>query len=85
MKRSILAGAAFGLISTFLLAGSSAQAAPYGKVTAGERHAIAHSKARVNALKWRIRADGRVTALERMRLNLAQARHNGLVARYRHN
>ena len=54
-------------------------------MTPAERAAIARSQASLDALKWRVRADGRVTMWERARINAAQARHNALVARYRYN
>jgi hypothetical protein len=68
---------------------SAAQAGPYGHghrhvLTPYERAAIARSQANLNRLKWRVRADGRVTRWERMQVGAAQARHNALVYRYRH-
>ena len=87
MKRLVLRATALALLSGVALS-SAAEAAPYGrhygKLTPYERAAIARSKAHLDTLKWRARADGRVTALERMRINLAKARHNALVYRYRH-
>ena len=75
-------------LSGVALAISSAQAAPLGHrdgFTHAERAAIARSQANLNALKWRARADGHVTLWERARINTVQARHDALVARYRHN
>jgi hypothetical protein len=87
MKGLVLGTAALAILSGIALT-SAAQAAPHGrhysKVTPYERVAIARSKANLNAIKWRARADGRVTLWERMRINAAQARHNALVYRYRH-
>ena len=42
-------------------------------LTPAERAAIARSQASLDALKWRVRADGRVTMWERARINAAQA------------
>lgn len=67
---------------------SAAQAAPFGHrngFTPAERAAIARSQASLDALKWRVRADGHVTMWERALINAAQARRDALVARYRHN
>ena len=75
-------------LSGVALAISSAQAAPLGHrdgFTHAERAAIARSQANLNALKWRARADGHVTLWERARINTVQARHDALVAGYRHN
>jgi len=82
MKRFVLGTAALALLSGI----PAAEAAPYGygRLTPYERAAITRSQANLNALKWRVRADGRVTLRERMRINAAQARHNALVYRYRH-
>ena len=55
----------------------------YGKITPYERAAIARSQFRLNVLKRRIYADGRVTRFERIQLRFAQSRHNALVARAR--
>ena len=86
MKRLVLGTVALAILSGIALTAPPAEAAPYGygKLTPYERAAIARSKASLNALKWRVRADGRVTMRERMRINAAQARHNALVYRYRH-
>jgi uncharacterized membrane protein YebE (DUF533 family) len=49
------------------------------QITAAERAAIARSQWNLNALERRARADGRITAFERMQIRFAQARHNQLV------
>lgn len=87
MKRIVLGAAALAVVSGFAFAAAPAEAAPYGygKLTPYERAAIARSQAHVNALKWRARADGHVSRWERMRINAAQARHDALVYRFRHN
>jgi hypothetical protein len=86
MKRLVLGTAALAVLSGIVLTVPAAEAAPYGygRLTPHERAAIARSQFNLNAVKWRARADGRVTAWERMRINAAQARHNALVYRYRH-
>ena len=86
MKRLVLGTVVLSLLSGFALT-AAAEAAPYGygRLTAYERAAIARSRAHVNALLWRARADGHVTAWERARINLAQARLNAMIYRYRHN
>jgi hypothetical protein len=89
MKRFALSAAALAILSGTVFV-SAAQAAPYGYghrhvLTPHERVAIARSQANLNRLKWQVRADGRLTFFERMRLNVAQARHNSLVYRYQHN
>ena len=76
------------VLSGVALTASSVQAAPLGHrhgIALTERAAIARSQANLNALKWRARADGHVTLWERARINTVQARHDALVARYRHN
>jgi hypothetical protein len=88
MKRLVLGSAALAILSGIAFTASAVQAAPYGHrsgITPSERAAIARSQSNLNALKWRVRADDRVTMWERARINAAQARHNALVARYRHN
>jgi hypothetical protein len=78
MAASVLSGAAV----------TSAGAAPlhrHGNLTAWERAAIARSAHDLDVLRRHVRADGKVSIWERVRLNLAQTRHNALVARYRHN
>ncbi len=86
MKRLVLGTAALAVLSGLAFAAPAAEAAPYGygRLTPHERAAIARSQFNLNALKWRARADGRVTVWERMRINAAQARHSALVNRYRH-
>lgn len=87
MKRLVLGTAALAILSGLAL--TSAQAAPWGRhfggLTPHERAVIARSQANLNAIRWRARADGRVTLWERAKINAAQARHNALVYRYRHN
>jgi hypothetical protein len=76
------------MLSGVAFTASSVQAAPFGQrhgVTHAGRAAIARSQANLDALKWRARADGHVTLWERARINTVQARHDALVARYRHN
>jgi hypothetical protein len=87
MKRLVLGTAALAILSGIALTAPAAQAAPYGyrTLTPYERAAIARSRAHLSALRWRARADGHVTRWERMRIHAAQARHNALVYRYRHN
>ena len=64
MKRLVLGTAALAILSGVAFA-SAAEAAPfgrhYGNLTPYERAAIARSQANLNALKWRARADGRIT------------------------
>ena len=79
--------AAATLLSGFALS-ATAEAAPFhrhGGLTPYERAAIARSAANLNALKWRVRADRRVTPWERVQLRIAQAKHNALVHRLRYN
>ena len=88
MKRIVLGTAAAAILSGMALT-SAAQAAPYGYghrhvLTPYERTVIARSRANLNRLKWRVRADGRVTLWERAQVRAAQVRHNALVYRYRH-
>jgi hypothetical protein len=88
MKRLALGSGVLAILAGVALSVSSAQAASYGRhngLTAHERAAIGRSQASLNTLKWRSRADGHVTLWERVKINAAQARHNALVARYRHN
>lgn len=53
------------------------------RVTPRERAAINHSAARLAYLKRQAWADGRVNFFERARINMAQRRHNALVAQAR--
>ncbi len=78
--------------SAVAVASSTAMAAPakwhgYHKpyhhvsnVTPAERAAIARSLAHLNAVKRRAYADGRITLAERVRIRIAQARYNSVVA-----
>jgi len=88
MKRLVIGTAAAAILSGVAIT-STAQAAPYGYghrhvLTPYERAAINRSQANLNRLKWRVRADGRVTLWERAQIRAAQARHNMLVYRSRH-
>jgi hypothetical protein len=86
MKRIVLGASAIALLSAIALT-APAQAASYrhGSLSSSERLAIANSQKHLNALKWRVRADGHVSLWERMRLRAAQSRHNALVFRLNHN
>jgi hypothetical protein len=87
MKGLVLGAAALAILSGVAFTAPAAEAAPYGyrNLTPYERTAIARSQANLRALKWRARGDGHVSRWERMRINAAQARHDALVYRYRHN
>ena len=87
MKRVVLGAAALAILSGLALTAPSAEAARYGygNLTPYERAALARSRAHLSALKWRARADGRVSRWERWRIHAAQARHDALAYRYRHN
>jgi hypothetical protein len=87
MKRLVLGAAALAILSGIAFTAPSAQAAPYGygNLTPYERAALARSRAHLSALKWRARADGHVSRWERRRIHAAQARHDALAYRYRHN
>ena len=91
MKRTLILAAAAAILASGF---ATAQAAPgnrghgYGykghvthaaKVTPRERAAIRRSAARLAALTRQVRADGRVTFVERIRLRAATARHQALV------
>ena len=95
MKHLILGTAAAALLSGMALT-SAVQAAPYGHgygnghgyrhaLTPHERALLAQSRFRLNALRWRARADGHVSGWERARINAALARHRALAYRFRHN
>jgi hypothetical protein len=89
--KSFLIAATTAVVLSGIGLGSAAEAAYYehrhgkSELTRWERVAIARDRARVNALKRRAWADGRVTRWERMRIRAAEARHAALVYRYRHN
>jgi hypothetical protein len=87
MKRLVLGAAALAVLSGIAFTVPSAEAAPYGygNLTPYERAALARSRVNVSALKWRARADGHVSRWERVRIKSAQARHDALAYRYRHN
>ena len=57
----------------------------YGHITAAERAAIARSQHQLDLIKARAWADGHITAWERAKIDVAQARHRALVYRLRHN
>jgi hypothetical protein len=87
MQRLVLSASVLALVSGIALA-APAQAGSYnrhGSLSAGERAAIARSTAHLNAVKRHARADGNVSAWEGARIRMAQARHNALVWRLRHN
>jgi hypothetical protein len=81
MKRIILGASALALLSGIALT-APAEAASF---TAHERAVLARNQAHVRALERHARADGHVSLWERVKINLAQARHHALVSRYRHN
>jgi hypothetical protein len=54
-----------------------------GRLTLWERIKIAKSRARLAALQHRVRADGRVTRREKIRVRFAQKRHRALVRKER--
>lgn len=86
MKTIAIATVAATLLTGVALT-TSADAAPYqrhfGNVSHAERVAIARSQAHLYAIKRHARADGRVTLMERVRIRVAEARHNALVNRLR--
>jgi hypothetical protein len=90
MKSFVIAATTAVVLSGIGLAGT-AEAASYkyrhGRVqlTQWERVAIARDQRRVNAVKRRAWADGRLSFLEKIRIRRAEARHRALVYRYRHN
>ena len=87
MQRLVLSASVLALLSGMALA-APAQAGSYhrhGSLSAGERAAIARSTAHLNAVKRHARADGNVSVWEGARIRMAQARHNALVWRLRHN
>lgn len=94
MKTIAMAVAALALATT----AASAAPAKYGynhgygkghghshvsRVTPRERVAIARSAAHLNFVKRQAWSDGRVNFFERARINMAQRRHNALVAQAR--
>jgi hypothetical protein len=81
MKRLVLGTTALAMLSGIALATPAAA----GNLTYRERVAVANSQKNLGALKWRVRADGKVTWFERMRVRSAQARHNALVHRLYNN
>ena len=77
MQRLVLSASVLALVSGVALA-APAQAGSYhrhGGLSAGERASIARSAAHLNAVKRHAR----------VRIGMAQARHNALVRRLRHN
>jgi len=88
MKSLIVAATAGVLLSGIGFAGSAEAAffhRNHGGLTASERAAIARDEARVNAIKRTAWANGRVSFWERVKIRAAEAHHNALVYRYRHN
>ena len=87
MQRLVLGAAALAILSGLAFTAPSAEAASYGygNLTPYERAALARSRADLRVLKWRARADGHVSRWERRRIHAAQARHDALAYRYRHN
>jgi hypothetical protein len=77
MKRLVLGTTVLAMLSGIALATPAAA----GSLSHRERAAIANSQKNLAALKWRVRADGKVSWFERMRVNAAQSRHNALVHR----
>ena len=86
MKSLVVAATAAVVLSGIGLVGT-AEAASFhrGGLTAFERAAIARDQARVNAIRRHAWADGHVSVWERMKIRAAEARHDALVYRYRHN
>jgi hypothetical protein len=87
MKSLVVTATAAVLLSGIGL-GTAAQATSYHHrygLTGAERAAIARDQARVNAVKRHAWADGRVSLWERAKIRAAEARHDALVFRYRHN
>lgn len=92
IMRALIAAAAAALV---LSSAGAASAAPKhngyhgkpgysaGKVTPFERFAIARGKAKVAYLQRKARADGRVTAYERVQIRQAQADLNRLIVKSR--
>jgi len=95
MKALILAATVAATFAMGGLATTGAEAAPAYKpgvhanhgniqkirVTPRERAVIRHSKARLSRIEARAYADGKVTTMERLRLNKAQHRHKTIVRR----
>jgi hypothetical protein len=88
MKTLALTATGLVLLSGVALAtpGEAAQRGRhYGDLSRYERAVIARSKRHLDALKWRVRADGRVSFRERVLVRRAEARHAALVRRLRYN
>jgi hypothetical protein len=94
MKALILATAVAATFAMGGLAVTGAEAAPKYKagfhghsvvqkvrVTPRERAIMRHSKARLSRIEARAYRDGKVTTMERLRLNKAQHRHRSIVRR----
>lgn len=81
MKRIALSASALALLCGIAFA-APAQAA---SLTSHERTVLARDQAHLRALERQARADGHVSLWERVKINLAQARHRALVSRYRNN
>lgn len=87
MKRLVLTSTTLALLTGIALAAPAQAGSSQHRtgVTHSERMAIANSRQRLNALKARVHADGRVNLWERARLRAAEARHRSLAYRLRHN
>lgn len=81
MKRLVLSVSALALLSGIAMA----VPAEAGTLTHRERVAIANSKSHLDALRSRVRADGKVSWWERMRLRAAVAHHRALAHRLYNN
>jgi hypothetical protein len=90
MKSFLIAATTAVVLSGIGLAGT-AEAARYSdrhgksELTRWERVTIARDQRRVNVLKKRAWADGRLSFWEKMQIKRAEARHRALVYRLRHN
>ena len=56
-----------------------------GELTRGEFRALRAGQLHIHRMERRAKADGFVSARERMRINRAQNRHNRLIWRLKHN
>jgi hypothetical protein len=86
MKRLALTATALALLSGLAIA-VPAQAATYkrhGSISHSERVAIANSQRHLNAVKRQAWADGKVTAWERAKIRMAEARYHRVVRNARH-
>ena len=81
MQRLALSATALALLSGLAMA-APAEAATYkrhGSISHSERIAIANSQRHLAAVKRRARADGHVSAWERAKIRMAEARYHRLV------